>query len=187
MLKPLGVLLALVFLAVLLLYMVFALWWMVRAFKRGHRKTSITLALTTMAIAVFCAFALNALAPKGGQTIAQLQLPGNREIVVRHYRYGWFEYPRVRFYARDPNGVWTSFIIISELVNARSTSLKFDATKQEVTLDTAGWYRVDFNDFVNIDGGRGRAWQLASGVDPRTEQLNGITANPTSVLIRQGE
>ncbi|MCC6153699.1 MAG: hypothetical protein IT367_08070 [Candidatus Hydrogenedentes bacterium] len=187
MLKPLGVLLALVFLAVLLLYMLFALWWMVRAFNRGYRKTSITLAFTSMAIAVFCAFALHALAPKGGQTIAQLQLPDNREIIVRLYRYGWFEYPRARFYASDQNGVWTSFVIISELVNARKPSLTFDATKQEVTLDSAGWYRIDFNDFVNIDGGRGKAWQLAPGVDPRTEQLNGITANPTSVLIRQGE
>lgn len=187
MIKPLGVLLVLCVVLVLLLFLVIAVLWMVHCIRHGKRNKATALGIASASLAVFCAFATYAVAPKGGRTIAQLQLPGNREFILRHYRYGWFEYPKARFYARDAKGVWTSFALISELINPINASLILDTSKQEISVGKAGWYRVDKDDLIFEDGGRGKTWQLLPGIEPSDDNIYENAAPSTSVLIRRDE
>ncbi len=172
MIKPMGVLLVLALVLTLLPCLILALWGLVHYTRVRARKTAVVLGIIVVAIAVFSVSALYVVAPKGGRTIAKLDLPDGRAFVVRHYRYGWFEYPKVRFYARNANGDWTSFSVISELIDPGATSLVLDAAAQEIQLTGAGWFRIEHNEFVNVDGSRGTVWQLPPGIDPGEEDIN---------------
>lgn len=172
MIKPLGVLLVLVVVIFMLLSVFVSLWKLARFLRRGERMKAALLGIAAAAVAVMCAWAIHAVAPKGGRTIAELQFPDKREFVVRHYRYGWFEYPKVRFYARDQDGTWTSFSVISELVDANTLSLVLDATAEQVQVGKAGSYLIQQKDFVNIDGSRGNIWRLPPGIEPGEEDLS---------------
>ena len=187
MIKPLGVLLVLCVVAVLLLCLIFALWRMGHNYRRANQSKAVTLGIVSLAIAVLCAYATYAVSPKGGRTIAQLQLPEKREFILRHYRYGWFEYPKLRFYARDNSGRWTSFAVISELINPNDISLVYDEAKQGIAVGIAGAYDAKNNYFTNIDGSSGKVWQLAPGIEPNQDELNGTIASHTSVLVSRGE
>jgi len=167
--KPLGVLLVLVVVLSLVLFLVLALWGIVHCVRSGARKTAVVLGIAVVGIAVYSACAIYAMAPRGGRTIAQLELSDGRAFVVRHYRSGWLEYPKARFYARDTEGAWTSFALISELVNANATSLVLDASGQEVEMAGVGSYRIQDNDFVSVDGSRGTKQQLPPGIEPGQE------------------
>ena len=171
MIKPMGVLLVLGIVLALVLCLVLALWGIVHCIRSRARKTAVVLGIAAVGIVVFDAWAIYAVAPKGGRTIAQLELSDGRACVVRHYRSGWLEYPKVRFYARDTQGVWTSFVVISELVNPNSTSLVPDASAQKVQVPGVGWYRIQDNDFVNPDGSRGTTCQLPPGIEPGEEDI----------------
>lgn len=174
--KPLGVMLILGVVLALALCLLLALGGLAYCIRRRARKKAVVLGIVSAAIAVFCAWAVYWVAPKGGRTIAQMDLPDGRTFVVRHYRFGWTEYPKVRFYARDKEGAWTSFALIAELVNPNDTSLVLDASRQEVEVAPAGWYRIQANDFVNIDGSRGPTWQLPLDIEPGEEDIYDRTA-----------
>lgn len=173
--KPMGVLLVLGFALALVLCLVPALWGIVHGIRSRARKTAVVLGIVAVGIVVFDVWAIRAVAPKGARTIAQLELPDGRALIVRHYRSGWLEYPKVRFYARDTEGVWTSFVLISELVNPNSASLVLDAAGQEVQMPGVGRYRIQDNDFVNIDGSRGTVRQLPLGIEPAEEDIYSVT------------
>ncbi|MCC6696676.1 MAG: hypothetical protein IT365_13685 [Candidatus Hydrogenedentes bacterium] len=169
---PLGVLLVLAVVSVLVLCLILAFAGIVLCIRRRARKTAIALVIVSAAIAVLCVWAVYWVAPKGGRTIAQLDLPDGRTFVVRHYRFGWTEYPKVRFYARNKEGAWTSFMLIAELVNPNDTSLVMDASRQEVEVaPIGGWYRIKENGFLNIDGSWGPTRQLPPGVEPGAEDI----------------
>ncbi len=166
MIKPLGVLLVLGFVGALILCLPFVLWRLVHNVRIGSRKAAALWGIVALAMVMSSAWTVYSVAPKGARTIARMELLDGHAFVVRHYRYGWFEYPKVRFYARDTDGTWTSFAIISELVNLRSSSLNLDESTQSVEFLPAGWYSIPNNDFINIDGSRGDTWQLPPGVEP---------------------
>lgn len=172
MIKPMGVLLVLGFVGVLCLCLPFALWGLARCIRARKRTSAAFLGLIALAMVVLCSMAVGAVAPKGARTIAQLNRPDGRAFVVRHYRYGWLEYPKVRFYARDTDGNWTSFAVISELVNPNTAALTLDESAQEVQLPNAGWYRIPDDDFVNVDGSRANKLPLPTGTKPGEEALN---------------
>ncbi len=171
MIKPMGVLLVLGIVVILLLCLPFALWGVVRCVRYRKRMAAAFLGMVALAIVVLSAWAVYATAPKGARTIAQLNLPDGRVFVVRHYRYRWLEYPKARFYARDADGIWTSFALISELVNPSATSLVLDESVQEVQLPGVGCYRIPNNDFVIIDGSRANKLPLPPGTEPGEEYL----------------
>jgi len=168
--KPMGVLLVLGLVLALVLCLVPVLLGIVHCIRSRARKTAVVLGIAVVGIVVFDAWAICAVAPKGARTIAQLEFPDGRAFVVRHYRSGWFEYPKVRFYARNTEGVWTSFVVISELVNPNSAWLVLDASAQEVQAP-GGWYRIQDNEFVNPDGSRGATRQLTPGIEPGEEDI----------------
>lgn len=170
--KPMGVLLTLGIVLALSFCLVLALWGIARCLRRRARKTAITLGILVAAIAMFNTWAVCVVAPKGVRTIAQLELPDGHAFVVRHYRYGWLEYPKVRFYARGPEGVWTSFGLIAEWVVPNATSLIMDVQKQQVDMPGVGAYLIQDNDFVLLDGSRGVMRQLPSGIEPGEEELD---------------
>jgi hypothetical protein len=165
-----GVLVVLGVVLVLILCLLFVLWGLVR---NGRRKTASVLGIAALGIVAVVMWAIYTVAPKGGRTIAQLELADGRAFVVRHYRYEWTEYPKVRFYARDTEGAWTSFVLIAELVNPNATSLVLDPSEQKVEVaPTGGWYRIPDNDFVNIDGSWCTAQQLPPGIEPGEEDIH---------------
>jgi len=176
--KPLGVLVVLGCVLVLVLCLFLALWGIVRCMRRRARKTAAVLGIAAVGIAVLSACAICAVAPKGGRTIAQLDLADGCAFVVRHYRHGWFEYPKVRFYSRDMQGAWTSFALIAELVDPNDTTLVLDASEQEIEVPGVGCYSIRNNDFVNVDGSRGTKWQLPPGVEPADEDIHGGVVSP---------
>jgi len=169
--KPLGVLLVLGVVAALLICAINATWRSLLNFRRGKRNRAVTLLILALGIFAMSAWAVYAVSPKGGRTVAQLKLPDHREFVVRHYRYGWLEYPKARFYARDTNGAWTSFTLISELVNPNATSLVLDASTQQVHVNGVGSYLLQQNEFVNIDGSRGTKRLLPPETVPDEENV----------------
>lgn len=170
--KPMGVLLTLGIVLALSFCLVLALWGIARCIRSRARKTAMALGIAVAGIVVFNAWAIYVVAPKGARTIAQLELPDGHAFVVRHYRYGWLEYPKVRFYARGPEGVWTSFGLIAEWVVPNATSLIMDVQKQQVDMPGVGAYLIQDNDFVLLDGSRGVMRQLPSGVEPGEEDIN---------------
>jgi hypothetical protein len=176
--KPLAVLLTLVLVGVLLLCMIPVLWWLVQSIENRERKSAVFLGIVALGIFMFSAWAGYWMAPKGGRTIAELELPDGRAFVVRHYRYGWLDYPKVRFYARDTNGSWTSFALIAELVNSNGASLALDESAQNVDLGTGGWYRIQEKDFVNIDGSRPASRRLPPGIEPGEEDIHARPDTP---------
>ena len=127
--------------------------------------------ILTAGLTVISAWAIYMVAPKGAQTIAELDLPDGRAFLVRHYRSGWFEYPKARFYSRDKAGAWTSFELISELNHPYSTSLDLDETEQEVHVTGVGSYGIQTDEFVNPDGSRGARYPLPPGIEPGEEDL----------------
>jgi hypothetical protein len=151
----------------------FVLWGLVRCIRSRKRETAAVLGIAAVGIIAFDTWAICTVAPKGGRTIAQLELADGQAFVVRHYRYGWTEYPKVRFYARNTQGAWTSFALIAELVNPNGTSLELDASEQKVEVaPTGGWYRIPDNDFLNIDGSWCTARQLPPGIEPGEENIH---------------
>ncbi len=175
MIKPMGVLLVLGVVLALILCLVPVLWGIAHCIRNRAWKTAVVLGIAAVGIVVSSAWAVYAVAPKGSRTIAQLELSNGRMFTVRHYRFGWLEYPKARFYARDTKGLWTSFEVISELVNPNAASLVLDASAQEVQLTGVGWYRIEDNDFVNIDGSRGNTWQLPPTIEPGEEDIYGAS------------
>lgn len=171
MIKPFGVLLVLGFVLALFLCLITALLRVVHSVRSRARKRAAVQGIGAVVIAMFAAWTIYAVAPKGARTIAELRLPDGHAFVVRHYRYGWFEYPKVRFYARDTQGVWSSFMVISELVNPNSISLALDASSQEVRVPGVGWYRILDNDFVNPGGSRATTSQLPLGIELGEEDV----------------
>jgi len=171
MIKPMDVLLVLAIVLALIPYLVLALWRIAHCIRTHAWWVVVALGIVMVGIVLFSTWAIYVVAPKGGRTTAQLEIPNGQMFVVRHYRFGWLEYPKVRFYVRDPKGAWTSFGVISELVNPNAPSLILDEQTQQVQLLSAGYYLIQNNDFVNIDGSRGTVWQLPSGVEPGEEAI----------------
>lgn len=171
MIKPFGVLLVLGIVTALALCFLLALWGIARSWRAGARKTTAVLAIAAAGILALSVWAIWTVAPRGGRTIAELELPDGRAFVVRHYRSQWLEYPEVRFYARSSEGVWTSFEVIAELVDPGATRLVLDEPAQEIEAPGVGWYRIQDDDFVNLDGSRGGRRQLPPGVEPGNENL----------------
>lgn len=169
--KPMGVLLVLLAVVALVLCLFLTLLAMVDCIRRRARKKAVASGVAAVVILVMSAWAIYAVAPKGGRTVAQLELSDGRAFAVRYYRFGWLDYPKAWFYARDEAGAWTSFELISELVNPNAASLALDASAEEVEMPGVGTYRIDHNDFVNIDGSRGRTRQLPPGVEPGEEDI----------------
>lgn len=170
--KPMGVVLVLGIVCALAFCLVPTLWGFVRSVRSRARKRAALLGILAAAIIVFNVWAVYAVAPKGGRTIAQLELADGRAFVLRHYRYGWLEYPKVCFYARDPYGVWTRFTVIAELIDANATTLLLNASAQEVALGKAGGtYRIPHNEFLNIDGSGSDGWPLPPGVAPDEDDI----------------
>jgi hypothetical protein len=146
------------------------LWGFVHSVRRGAWKKAVALGIAAAAIVLFDVWAIHVVAPKGGRTIAQLELPDGRAFMVRHYRFGWVEAPKVRFYARDTQGVWTRFVLIWELVDPNSPTLLLNEQKQEVEIPGVGWYRIQENDWINPDGpGYTPPFQLPPGIEPGEE------------------
>ena len=175
-LKPIGVMLLFGVVSVLMLCLVPIAWGIVRSIQKRAWKKAAVLGIVAVGIVATGSWAIAAQAPKGARTIAQLNLPDGREFVVRHYRHGWFEYPKVRFYARDTTGVWTSFPVYAELVVANATSLVADARAQQVQLMSGGYwvntYVIQDGSYVHVDGPGSVSWQLPPGIDPGEEDLH---------------
>ncbi|MFM1919381.1 MAG: hypothetical protein RLZZ303_1015 [Candidatus Hydrogenedentota bacterium] len=168
--KPVGVLLVLGLAVALALCLVPIFWFALRGIQRRNGRKPVALVAAALVIVAFDAWAIYAVAPKGGRTIAQLHLPDGRAVVVRHYRFGWLEYPTVRLYARDTQGVWTRFYLIAELVDPNTPRLVFDASEQKVQMPGVGWYQFQDNYFTHIDGGSyGLTIQLPPGIEPGEE------------------
>jgi len=172
MIKPFGVLLVLGLVAALALCFLLALWGIVRCRRTGARKAAAALAIAAAGILALSGWAIWAVAPRGGRTIAELEFPDGRMFVVRHYRSQWLEYPKVRFYARSSEGVWTSFEVIAELVDPGATGLVLDEPAQEIEAPGVGWYRIQDDDFVHPDGSRGARLQLPPGIEPGDEDIH---------------
>lgn len=171
-LMPIGVLLLFAVVSVLGLGLIPILWGIVRSVKRGARKTAVTLVILAVAIVAFSVCAVISQAPKGARTIAELNLPDGHQFLVRHYRFGWLEYPMVRFYVREPGGTWTSFILYSELIDPNNTSLTVDSAKTNVTIGKAGgWYPIREKYIVHVDGPGDFGMKLAAGVEPGEEDI----------------
>ena len=83
---------------------------------------------------------------------------------------GWFEYPEVRFYALDTEGVWTRFDVITEWVDSDNTSLVLDESGQEIDMAGVGSYRQDYG-FIHIDGSPAASLELPLGVEPGEEDI----------------
>lgn len=171
MLKPIGVMLVLVGVAVLVILLVPLGWGILRSIRaQAHRRTAL-LGATALGIFFLSAGTLYALAPKRAQTLARQELPDGQAFVLRSYRNGWFDYPALRFYARDVSGEWRAFQLISELGNAASISLVMDPSKQEIAIPGVGWYRMADHEFVNPDGSRASQTSLPEGIAPDEEDL----------------
>ncbi len=171
MIKPPGVLLVLGVALALALCLIPAIWGIVHSLRSRKRKTAVALGIAAVGVLVFDAWAIHAVAPKGARTIAHLEIPGGRAFTLRHYRSGWFEYPKARFYARDPKGVWTGFVLISEFVNPNASSLALSRSKQEVDVPGVGSYQIQDNDFVNVDGSRCATLRLPPGAKPEEDDI----------------
>jgi hypothetical protein len=176
MLKPLGVIFMSRLVVVLVILAVLTLIYCIRLRSRKALKWW---ALTTLTVLLLGAGATFVVAPKGARTVARLELPQGRAFVLRHTRDHWMEMPKVRFYARNPAGTWTSFQVISELVGA-STTLTYDAASQEVVVFGAGSYSIPSNDYVQVDGSRLKNWQLPAGTQPGEEDPQ--LENPAAAL-----
>ncbi len=170
MIKPFGVMLVLGLVAALLLCLLPVLWGLVHSVRSRAWRKAATLGIAMVAIIAFAVWAIYAVAPKGARTIAQLELPDGRAFMVRHYRFDWFQGSKVRFYARDTQGTWTRFVLISELVDPNSPTLLLNDAKQEVEIPGVGWYRIPENDWINLDGpGYTPPFQLPPGIEPGEE------------------
>ena len=174
-LKPMGVLLVLGVVGILILCLVPTIRGIVRSFRNRAWKTTAAMGIVAAGIVATSSWAILDLAPKGDRTIAQLKLSDGREFVVHHYRYGWLEYPKVRFYARDTNGVWTSFPVYAELVDSNATTLVLDASGRQVELLSGerrvNSYIIQHNSIVHVDGPGSIKWQLPPGIEPGEENL----------------
>jgi len=160
----------------LLLSLVPLVWWMMRCIRSRARVRAAVLGTVAVGIVALSAWAIAAAAPRGARTLDQLETADGRAFVVRHYRFGWLEYPTVRFYARDPDGAWTVFPVIAELINPNDTSLVLNGSgaAQEVQIgDAGGWYRISDGNFVNVDGPGHTSAQLPPGMAPGEEDLSG--------------
>lgn len=166
---PLGVMLVFGIVAIFAVCLIPILWKLVRSIRTREWKKAWIFGIVAVGIITFDAWALYEASPKGGRTIAQLELPEGREIIVRHYRYGWFEYPTVRLYARDTTGTWTRFNLVAELVDPNSPSLELKAEKQEVEMWGVGTYQIESNKFIHADGGGYADCQLPPGIEPETD------------------
>jgi len=167
--KPFAVMLVLGIVVLLALCLIPILWKLVRSMRHNLRKRALILGIMVAVIVTFDAWALYEASPKGSRTIAQLNLPEGRKVIVRHYRYGWFEYPSVRFYARDTAGIWTRFNLIAELVAPNSPSIEFKSENQEVEMWGVGWYFIERNEFIHVDGGSYTTCQLPPGITPEND------------------
>lgn len=160
--------------SILMLCLIPIAWWIVRSVRSRARTKAALLGIVAIGIITFGFWAIGAQAPKGDRTIAQLKLPDGHEFVVHHYRHGWFEYPKVRFYARDPKGIWTSFPVYAELVVANATSLETDESAQQVQLMSNGYwvntYVIQDGSFTHVDGPGSVSWTLPPGVEPGEEE-----------------
>ncbi len=169
---PFGMWLLLFFMSILGLCLIFLMWGMVRSIKRGARKKTAVFGIVAVGIVAFSAYALSAAAPRGGRTIAQLTLPDGREFLLRHYRFSWLDYPKVRFYVHDTDGTWTSISVISELISPNSTTLTLDSSGRQIEIgDAGGTYVIQDKYFANIDGGGGFSRQLPPGIEPGEEDI----------------
>lgn len=169
--KPIGTILALGVVGVLIVIVPFVIGDLMKIARARGRRVTLISGIAALLIAGLCVWAVYAVAPKGSRTIAQLNLPDGHALVLRHYRHGWFDYPKVRLYARDADGTWTSFAIIAELVNPNTPSLLYDEVDKEVDLPGVGWYRPDLNAFVHIDGGWANARELPPGLQPDEDDV----------------
>ena len=133
------------------------------------------LGIAAVGIMATSLWAISGAAPKGGRTIAELKLSDGREFVVRHYRDRWLEYPKVRFYALDADGVWTSFPVYAELVDLNAAKLVADATAQQVQFMSGDYlvntYVIQDGNFVHVDGPGSISWTLPPGVEPGEEVI----------------
>ena len=165
---PMGVLLV----SILGLCLIPTLWGLVRSIRRGTRKKTAVLGIVAFGIVAFSAWALICAAPKGARTIAQLKLPDGQEFVLRHYRFGWKESPKVRFYTREPDGTWTSYTANSEGVDPYSASLVLDAARGEISAGVAGSYLISEKQFIYPWGPDGViARHLPLGVEPDEDDI----------------
>ncbi len=169
--RPMGVLLTLVVVFVLVLCLIPTLWGMVRGIRSRARTKTVVLGIVAVGIVAFSTWAIVSVAPKGARTIAQLKLPDGGQFVLRHYRFGWLEYPKVRFYVRDTDGTWTVFPVISELVDPNNAPLKYSPGVQVQIGDAGGWYQIQEKAFINVDGPGPLGWQMPPGVEPGEEDI----------------
>lgn len=167
--KPLAVLLILAIVALLIPCLFAAMWCAVRGVRRGNRRSATLWSAVSAAIVAFSGWALYEAAPKGGRTIGQLELSDGQTFLVRHYRYAWLDPPRIRFYARDADGGWTSYILIWELVDPDAVTLAIDEAGQRIDLGTAGTYQIARKSYINIDGSPAKQTELPAGVEPGEE------------------
>lgn len=171
MIKPLGVLLLIGVVAFLIVCLVPALRGAVYLARAGARKRAAALAVLAAAIVVFSAWAVYFAAPKGARIVDSLELPDGHAFVLRHYRFSWLEYPKVRLYVRDPDGSWTTIAVIAELVNPNATTLVLDNSNQVVEVTGVGSYVIKDAFFVHIDGGGSASRKLPPGTEPGEEDL----------------
>ncbi len=173
-LLPIGLMLLFGVVSILMLCLVPVVWGIVRSIRSRARVKAAVLGVVAVGIFALSAWMIGAQAPKGARTIAQLKLSDGREFVVRHYRYGWLEYPKVRFYARDANGVWTRFPVIAELVDSRAASLVVNTSAQQVELMSGKYfvstYVIRNGSYVHVDGSGSDPWELPPGIEPGEEE-----------------
>lgn len=174
--KPPLVLLLLVGVGFLFLCLVPLVLWMLRCVRRGAWVKAAVLGTAAVGIVALSAWAVVKVAPQGARTLDILETPDGRMFIVRHYRFGWLEYPAVRFYARDPDGDWTVFPVIAELIDGNNTALTVTGTgsaRQVQIGEIGGWYVVHDGNFVNVDGPGHTSAQLPPGIEPGQEDLSG--------------
>lgn len=167
--KPLAVLLIFAIVALLIPCLLAAIACAVRGARRRDRRAAILWSVASAAIVGFGASALYEAAPKGARTIGQLDLPDGQSFLVRHYRDEWLAPPRIRFYARDEEGGWTSYILIWELVDPDGVTVSFDETRRRIELGPAGTYLIAEESYINIDGSPAKQTELPAGVEPGEE------------------
>lgn len=170
--KPFAVMLIFAVVALLIPCLLAALWCAVRNARRQRQRPAIMWSVASAAIVAFSAWALYEAAPKGARTIGQLDLPDGQSFLVRHYRHEWLAPPRIRFYARDEEGGWTSYILNWELVDPDAVTLAIDEAERRVDLGPAGMYQIAEKSYINIDGSPATRKELPAGVKPGEEDLS---------------
>jgi hypothetical protein len=169
MIKPMGVLLILGLALVLMMCLVLVLYALVRGARNRAWKHVIALGVAAIGLATINTWMVTAAAPKGARVVGELTLPDGRLCVLRHYRTGWFEYPKAVFYVCNGGGTWTRFELIAELVDPEAATLLLDDETGTVPVPGVGLYQPGDDTFRHVDGSASPKRALAVGVSPGQE------------------